>query len=62
MSKFWKRDKKAFEEYAIQVAIITLKHITLKLTIAMEKFHENVKQLGITLTLSSLGINYIFKN
>jgi hypothetical protein len=39
MSKFWKRDKKAFEEYAIQVAIITLKHITLKLPIAMKKFH-----------------------
>ena len=32
MSKFLKRDKKAFEEYAIQDAIITLKH-----AIAMEK-------------------------
>ena len=52
MSGFLKRDKKAFEEYALQDAIITLKH-----AISMEKFNLTVKQLGIPLTLSTIGRN-----
>jgi hypothetical protein len=55
MDKFLIRDKKAFEEYALQDAIITLKHST-----AMEVFNMRVKQLGIPLTLSSIGRNYVF--
>ena len=55
MDKFLIRDKKAFEEYALQDAIITLKHSTV-----MEVFNMRVKQIGIPLTLSSIGRNYVF--
>ena len=56
MSGFLKRDKIAFEEYALQDAIITLKH-----AISMEKFNMTVKQIGVPLTLSSIGRNDVFK-
>jgi hypothetical protein len=56
MSKFLERDKEAFEKYAIKDAIITLKH-----AIEMEKFNWSLKQLGIPLTLSSMGRNYVFE-
>jgi hypothetical protein len=56
MKSFLKKDKIAFEEYAVQDAIITLKHAT-----AMEKFNMSVKQVGIPLTLSSIGRNYVLK-
>lgn len=55
MSEFLKRDKKAFEEYAIQDALITLKH-----GVAMENFNLSIKKFGIPLTLSSIGRNYVF--
>jgi len=55
MDKFLIRDKKAFEEYALQDAIITLKH-----AVAMEEINLTVKQLGIPLTLSSIGRKYVF--
>jgi hypothetical protein len=56
MGAFLKKDKKAFEDYALQDAVITLKH-----AIAMESFNMSVQMLGIPLTLSSLGRNYVFK-
>lgn len=55
MSAFLKRDKAAFEDYALQVAIITLKH-----ALSMEKFNMSVIQIGIPLTLSSIGRIYVF--
>jgi hypothetical protein len=55
MSNFLKRDQKAFEEYALQDAVITLKH-----GLAMEKFNFSIKQYGIPLTLSSVGRKYVF--
>ena len=55
MKEFLKRDEKAFKEYALQDAIITLKH-----AIAMEQFNMSVKQIGVPLTLSSVGRNYVF--
>jgi len=56
MKAFLLRDPQAFEEYAIQDAIITVKH-----AVEMEKFNMTVKQVGIPLTLSSIGRNYVFK-
>lgn len=56
MKAFLKRDKSAFEEYALQDAVITLKHAT-----AMEEFNMRVNQIGIPLTLSSIGRKYVFK-
>jgi acyl-[acyl carrier protein]--UDP-N-acetylglucosamine O-acyltransferase len=47
-------DKQLFEDYALQDVIITLKH-----AIAMEKFNFTVKKLGIPVTLSSIGRNYV---
>lgn len=56
MSAFLKRDPKAFEDYAIRDAVICLKH-----ALAMETFNNQQKQLGIPLTLSSMGRNYVFE-
>ena len=55
MSNLLERDRQAFEDYAIQDAVITLKH-----ALAMEKFNMSIKQIGIPLTLSSMGRNYVF--
>jgi hypothetical protein len=57
MSAFLKRDKTAFEEYSIQDVKITLKHAT-----EMERFNMSIQQLGVPLTLSSIGKNYVFEN
>lgn len=54
MSEVLKRDKKAFDEYAIRDALITLKQAT-----EMEKFNMTVKRIGIPTTLSSIGSNYV---
>jgi hypothetical protein len=51
MSQFLQRDKEAFEVYALRDAVITLKH-----SISMEQFNLRIKQIGITLTLSSNAI------
>jgi hypothetical protein len=56
MSGFLARDKQAFEAYALQDAIITLKH-----SIAMEEFNFGIQKLGVPLTLSSLGRNFVFE-
>jgi hypothetical protein len=50
-----KKDKKVFEGYAIQDAIITLKH-----SISMEEFNFNIKKLGVPITLYSMGRNFVF--
>ena len=54
MSAFLERDRYGFEEYALQDAIITLKH-----AISMESFNFGVKQIGIPVTLASMGRNYV---
>lgn len=56
MSKFLKRDKKGFEDYAIQDAKIPLVHA---LALAMEKVNFEIKKVGMPLTLSSFGRNYV---
>lgn len=55
MTEFFRRDKTKFEAYALQDAVITLKH-----AIAMEEFNFGIKKLGVPLTLSSLGRNFVF--
>jgi hypothetical protein len=54
MGDFLKRDRGAFEDYAIRDAIIALKH-----GICMEEFNSNLKQIGVPLTLSSLGRKFV---
>jgi hypothetical protein len=56
MSNFLKRDKDAFELYALKDSIITLKH-----AIAMEEFYMTQGEVGIPTTLSSIGRKYVFK-
>ena len=55
MSKFLLRDKQAFEEYAVQVAVICLKQ-----ALSKEKFNLTIYQQGVPLTMSSVGRNYVF--
>jgi hypothetical protein len=57
MSKLLLRDKKTFEKYALQDVKIILKHST-----EMEKFNMSIHQLGVPLTISSIGKNYVFEN
>lgn len=54
MSEFLKRDPQGFENYAIQDAIITLKH-----AVSMEKFNFGIKQIGVPVTLASMGRNFV---
>jgi hypothetical protein len=63
MSKFLEREKKkkttkkttkAFIEYAILDANFTVKHET-----EMEKLNKTVRKIGIPITLSSIGRNYV---
>lgn len=54
MGEFLKRDPVAFSDYAVQDAIVTLKH-----AISMEEFNFSINQLGVPLTLSGLGRNYV---
>ena len=53
-SKFLERDKKAFIEYEILDEKFTVKHET-----EMEKLNKTVRQIGIPITLSSIGRNYV---
>jgi hypothetical protein len=52
-----KEDKALFEVYAINDAIITLIH-----SIHMEDFNFKLHEVGIPITLSSLGIKYVKDN
>lgn len=54
MSQILVRDREAFIKYAIRDALITLKHST-----EMEMFNRKVKQLGVPITQSSIGRNYV---
>ena len=54
MSVFLQDDKLSFEEYAIRDALITLKH-----SVEMERFNFSLKQLGVPMTLSSLGKKFV---
>jgi hypothetical protein len=56
MSGLLERYPKLFEENAIQDAVISLKH-----SVAMEQFNMTVLQIGIPLTLSSIGRKDVFK-
>lgn len=56
MSQFLERDKEGFEQYAIQDALITLKH-----ALSMESFNFSLKMLGVPVTLSSVGRNYVLE-
>ena len=54
MSNYMERDRKSFEDYAIQDAVITLKH-----AVSMEEFNFGIKQIGIPVTLASMGRNFV---
>lgn len=54
MDEFLKTDPKAFEDYAIRDSHITLKHANW-----METFYFNINNIGIPLTLSSLGNKFV---
>jgi len=55
MSQFLRRDKQAILRVALQDAVITMKH-----ALELEKFNMKYSQLGVPLTLFSIGINYVF--
>lgn len=61
MKNFLEREPERFKAFgrglALQDAIITLKH-----AIAMEEFNMKVYQIGIPITLSSMGRKYVLKN
>ena len=56
MSAFLKRKSEGFKAYALRDALIILKHET-----AMENFNLSVKKIGVTVTLGSMGRNYVYK-
>jgi hypothetical protein len=56
ISEFLKTDKEAFEQYAMNDALIVLKHST-----AMEVFNFSLKKLGIPITLASMGKNFVLE-
>ncbi|KAI0994217.1 hypothetical protein K3495_g13964, partial [Podosphaera aphanis] len=57
MAGFLKRDKPLFDLYALRDAIITLKHVN-----ELEDFcFRQINTVGVPLTLSSIGKNYVFK-
>jgi hypothetical protein len=51
------KDKNLFESYALKDALITLIHSNY-----MEDFNFKLKEIGIPITLSSLGIKYVKDN
>lgn len=57
MGAFLLRDRKTFEEYAINDALITLKH-----SLAMEQFNFTIKKIGVPLTISSLGRKFVLEH
>jgi hypothetical protein len=56
MELLLKDDPKLFEDYAIQDSIISLKHAN-----EMEKFNMGLGKIGVPITLSSLGKQYVLK-
>jgi len=56
MSAFLAKDKVAFEEYAMTDTLIVLRHST-----EMETFNFTLNKIGIPVTLSSMGKNFVFE-
>jgi hypothetical protein len=56
ISLWLKKDPKAFEDYALTDVLIVLKHST-----AMETFNLSLKKIGVPITLSSMGKNFVFE-
>lgn len=50
------KDKALFEKYALKDAEITLKHAN-----EMEDFNNTVKRVGVPITLSSIGKQYVLE-
>lgn len=57
MLGFKNEDPKMFEEYAMQDAVVTLKHIN-----EMEDIHVDFGKVGVPLTLSSLSRTYLLNH
>lgn len=58
MGLLLKTDRELFDRYAVQDSIITLKHVN-----ELEKFSfKNVHQIGVPLTLSSIGKKFVLKH
>lgn len=56
MSKVLENDRGLFEKYAVQDSVITLRHVD-----AMENFYVGLSKMGVPLTLSSVGRQYVLK-
>jgi hypothetical protein len=56
ISTWVQQDLKAFEEYALTDVLIVLKHST-----EMETFNLSMKKIGVPITLSSMGKNFVFE-
>lgn len=54
MSKLLEGDRELFERYAVQDALITLKHVN-----SMEEFYTSIGKKGVPLTLSGVGKEYV---
>lgn len=54
MRDLLKNDLARFKEYALQDAVITLKHI-----VTMEQFYHQVGKVGVPLTLSGISSAYV---
>jgi hypothetical protein len=58
MGTFLKEDKELFDKYALRDAVITLKHVN-----ELEDFcFKAINNIGVPLTLSSIGKRYVFKH
>jgi hypothetical protein len=56
MKDLLKENKELFDEYALQDAVITLKH-----TVSMEQFYHQTGKIGVPLTLSGISNSYVIK-
>jgi hypothetical protein len=56
ISKWLQQDPKGFESYALTDVLIVLKHST-----EMETFNLSLKKIGVPITLSSMGKNFVFE-
>jgi len=56
MRDLLKENKELFDEYALQDAVITLKH-----TVSMEQFYHQTGKIGVPLTLSGISNSYVLK-
>jgi hypothetical protein len=54
MKKLLDENKPLFEKYAVQDALITLKHVN-----EMQKFYFDIRKVGVPLSLSSISNRYV---